>query len=140
MSAPIAQTLMLPRGEDALRPDATTPNAFTGFVVGPFFCHHVYSDNESTLMGSGQETEIGDWQVTHAASGACVVRGLRTAFRAIWLAEQLSAFSGCHETTFQLVGERTADVQDQIKAIRDDARWGRCGGLCNFSFIKGATA
>jgi hypothetical protein len=65
---------------------------------------------------------------------------LRTAFRAIWLAEQLSKFPGCHETTFQLVGERTADVQDQIKALRDDARWGRCQDFCNFKFFQGGAA
>ncbi|MBD3825631.1 hypothetical protein [Stenotrophomonas sp.] len=135
MSAFTAQTLHLPRGEDAMRPDATPPKAFTGFVVGPFFCHHVYSDDETTLMGANGDSEIGDWQVTHTASGANVVRGLRSAFRAIWLAEKLSAFAGCHEVTFQAVLDGTATVGEEIRNLRHEARWGRCQGLCNFSFF-----
>lgn len=135
MSAPIVQVVQLPRGEDAKRPDATAPRAFTGITVGPFFCHHVYSDDETVLMGRDSESLVGDWQVTHLSSGACVRRGIRSAFRAIWLAEKLSAFPGTHEPTIAAVVQATEHVKAHITVLLHEATHGDCSGICNFNYI-----
>lgn len=80
LRAPAAmQTLTLPRGEDLQRADASPPSKFTGFLVGPFFCHHVISDDESTMMGDRTTAELGDWQITHTDTEcACSVACRRT--------------------------------------------------------------
>ncbi|WP_191862470.1 hypothetical protein [Stenotrophomonas sp. AS012628] len=128
------QTFTLPRGEDLKRADASPPSKFTGFVVGPFFCHHVYSDDEKTMMGDSTVAELGEWQVTHVETGACVQRGLPTHYRAIWLAEKLSAFQDFTLPSFQAIKEALAPQEEEIASLRWEAKNGNCQRACNFSF------
>ncbi len=133
--APAAmQTFTLPRGEDLQRADAAQPSKFTGFVVGPFFCHHVISDDESMMTGGHTSCELGDWQVTHVATGACVQRGLPTPYRAIWLAEKLFAFPQFNLGSFQAIKEALAPHEEEIASLRWEAKVGNCQRTCNFSF------
>lgn len=133
--APAAmQTFTLPRGEDLQRADASRPSKFTGFVVGPFFCHHVYSDDESTMMGDRSNTELGEWQVTHVTTGACVLRGLPTPFRALWLAEKLFAYPEFNLGSFKAIKEALAPHEEEIASLRWEAKVGNCQRTCNFSF------
>lgn len=135
LRAPAAmQTLTLPRGEDLQRADASPPSKFTGFLVGPFFCHHVISDDESTMMGDRTTAELGDWQITHTDTGVCVQRGLPTHYRALWLAEQLLAFPSFNLGSFQAIKEALAPHEEEIASLRWDAKNGNCRRACNFSF------
>lgn len=130
------QTFTLPRDEDLQRADATPPNKFTGFVVGPFFCHHVYSDDEKAMMGDSTVAELGDWQVTHVETGAYVQRGLPTHYRAIWLAEKLSAFQDFTLPSFQAIKDALAPHEEEIASLRWEAKNGNCQRTCNFSFSE----
>ncbi|USJ00897.1 hypothetical protein MUG10_01115 [Xanthomonas prunicola] len=134
------QTLQLPRGEDAARKDATAPKDFTGFVVGALFVHHAVSDDETTLMGAFGECGIGDWNVTHIASGFALQKGIPTHRRAIWLATQLMTFPGMDAQTVEECRRAAAPHRDAITTLCIDAKQGDCQGNCNGSIseLRGA--
>lgn len=125
-----ALTMDLPCAQDAARHDAAEPVAFTGIRIGPLFCHHAISDDESTLMGDFGEADFGDWNITHIATGYAVIKGAPTAFRAIWLAERLLELTSMEGNSVEDIRQSVAGLRPQIDALRMDAKNGDCQGAC----------
>lgn len=88
----VMQTFTLPRGEDLQRADASPPSKFTGFVVGPFFCHHVISDDESTMMADAGIVAV---EADDPASVVTVVPGAPLASSDDLAMAALSALATC---------------------------------------------
>ncbi len=123
-------TMNLPCAADAERYDSSEPTAFTGFKVGPFFCHHAVSDDESTLMGEYGEVDFGDWNITHIGTGFAVQKALPTPFRAVWLAERLLELHPMDGNSVDAIREAVAGFRGEIDVLRFDAKNGDCQGSC----------
>lgn len=125
--APAAITRMLPEVPESCERPEVGPHPFTGFDVGPFFVHLDLADNEAMTV-SGTD-DVGDWVVTHRASGFAVQKGIPTPWRAIWLAQQLlakSSWSGSSKDA--VLATLNTSVVDEIRVLRADAMHGDCQG------------
>lgn len=131
---PTVQTIVLPCGDDAQRHNPDEARSFTGFRIGPLFCHHAISDDESLLLADHGQAEYGDWGITHLPSGASIQRAIPSHFRAIWLARQLLAIPGMEGDSVTQVRAAVADEMAAINVLRTDAVNGDCQGQCAMRF------
>ncbi|WP_075677667.1 hypothetical protein [Stenotrophomonas sp. TD3] len=129
-----AQTIVLPCGDDAQRHNPNEARSFTGFRIGPLFCHHAISDDESLLLAGQGEADYGDWGITHLPSGASIQRAIPSHFRAIWLARQLLEIPGMDGDSAPQVRAAVADQMAAINVLRGDAVNGDCQGACVSGF------
>lgn len=131
---PTVQTIVLPCGDDAQRHNPDEARSFTGFRIGPLFCHHAFSDDESLLLAGRGQADYGDWGITHLASGASIQRAIPSHFRAIWLARQLLEIPGMDGDSAPQVRAAVAEQMPAINVLRADAVGGDCQGACVSGF------
>ncbi|MHC1665794.1 hypothetical protein ACODUI_11680 [Stenotrophomonas geniculata] len=70
----------------------------------------------------------------HRGARQAPQRGLPTHYRAIWLAEKLSAFQDFALPSFQAIKVALAPHEEEIASLRWEAKVGNCQRACNFSF------